>query len=222
MWINVKNPKILANFHIGLRLRHGAQLRETPLRTYCLYGKKSTCWQKLGGKSSKLSTFNRIWTLNSCFLPNFELKPYVSCQFLLTMLSSIQFCIKTDVFFQNFHKIWLAKNWRRWPGLWQKLRFFVKYSPVPAASSINRSETLNLNRATEIQWDESFYSFLFHSLQYSLILDLVWYCTAILIFVTYLYCIVNLFLLLYFVLHSKFIFKVEFFVVDLLTSSCSF
>ena len=100
--------------------------------------------------------------------------------------------------------------------------FFVKYSPVPAASSINRSETLNLNRATEIQWDESFYSFLFHSLQYSLILDLVWYCTAILIFVTYLYCIVNLFLLLYFVLHSKFIFKVEFFVVDLLTSSCSF
>ena len=45
MWINVKNPKILANFHIGLRLQHRAQLRETPLRTYCLYGKKSTCWQ---------------------------------------------------------------------------------------------------------------------------------------------------------------------------------
>ena len=39
MWINVKNPKILANFHIGLRLQHRAQLRETPLRTYCLYGK---------------------------------------------------------------------------------------------------------------------------------------------------------------------------------------
>ena len=37
MWINVKNPKILANFHIGLRLQHRAQLQETPLRTYCLH-----------------------------------------------------------------------------------------------------------------------------------------------------------------------------------------
>ena len=73
-------------------------------------GKKSTCWQKMVGKSSRLAIFNRIWTLNSCFLSNFELSPYIFCQFLLTMSSSIQVCIKIDVFVKICPKIWLAKN----------------------------------------------------------------------------------------------------------------
>ena len=51
-------------------------------------GKNSAVRQKIGGKSLKLVIFNR----------NF-------------MSSSIQFCIKIDVFVKIFLKIWLAKTW---------------------------------------------------------------------------------------------------------------
>ena len=69
-------------------------------------GKKSAVRQEMGGKSSKLAVFNRILTLISYFFSNFQQNHYIFCQFLLTMSSSIQFCI-------NFVKISLKFGWQK-------------------------------------------------------------------------------------------------------------
>ena len=51
-------------------------------------------WRKI----FKISIFlNRILTLILFLFSNFQQNPYIFCQFLLTMSSSIQFCIKIDV-----------------------------------------------------------------------------------------------------------------------------